>query len=134
MGNIRLVPRLDIKGPNVIKGVRLEGLRVVGDPQEIATSYYEQGADEMIYIDVVASLYGRNHLTEIVRRTAKNIFVPLTVGGGIRSPDDAKTLLRAGDPRAFLLPIVRPRRTRVSEQVFSRIRMNSSYFCIFRMF
>ena len=96
MGNIRLIPRLDIKGPNVIKGVRLEGLRVVGDPQEIATSYYEQGADEMIYIDVVASLYGRNYLTEVVRRTAKNIFVPLTVGGGIRSPDDAKTLLREG--------------------------------------
>ena len=102
MGNIRLIPRLDIKGPNVIKGVRLEGLRVVGDPQEFATFYYEQGADELIYMDVVASLYGRNHLTDIVRRTAKNIFIPMTVGGGIRSKEDAKILLREGADKVAL--------------------------------
>ena len=65
--NVRLIARLDIKGPNLIKGIHLEGLRVIGDPQEFATRYYEQGADELIYMDIVASLYGRNKLTEIVQ-------------------------------------------------------------------
>lgn len=94
--DIRLVARLDIKGPNLIKGVHLEGLRVIGDPQVYARRYYEQGADEIIYIDVVASLYGRSKLTEIVRHTAHDVFVPLTVGGGIRSVEDVTDLLRAG--------------------------------------
>lgn len=94
--NVRLIGRLDIKGPNLIKGVHLEGLRVVGDPGDAARRYYDQGIDELIYIDIVASLYGRNNIEAIVRRTATDIFVPLTVGGGIRSVDDAKTLLRAG--------------------------------------
>lgn len=94
--DIRLVARLDIKGPNLIKGVHLEGLRVIGDPQVYARRYYEQGADEIIYIDAVASLYGRSKLTEIVRHTAHDVFVPLTVGGGIRSVEDVKDLLRAG--------------------------------------
>ena len=94
--NTRLIARLDIKGPNLIKGVHLEGLRVIGDPKSFAQRYYEQGADEIIYIDVVASLYGRSKLTEIVRRTAHDVFVPLTVGGGVRSVDDVKDLLRAG--------------------------------------
>ena len=93
---LRLIARLDIKGPNLIKGVHLEGLRVIGDPQEYARKYYEQGADELIYIDIVASLYGRSKLTEIVRRAAHDVFVPMTVGGGIRSADDVRDLLRAG--------------------------------------
>lgn len=92
----RLIARLDIKGPNLIKGIHLEGLRVIGDPSEFALKYYEQGADELIYMDSVASLYGRNNLTEIVSRAAAEIFVPLTVGGGIRSVDDAREVLRAG--------------------------------------
>ncbi len=96
MANVRLIARLDIKGPNLIKGVQLEGLRVVGDPQEYARRYYDQGADELIYIDIVASLYGRSKLTEIVRHTAHDVFVPLTVGGGVRSTDDVRDLLRAG--------------------------------------
>ena len=96
MPNVRLIARLDVKGPNLIKGVHLEGLRVIGDPQEYASRYYEQGADELIYIDIVASLYGRSKLTEIVRRTAHDVFVPMTVGGGIRSIDDVFDLLRAG--------------------------------------
>jgi len=96
LGNLRLIARLDIKGPNLIKGVHLEGLRVIGDPQEHARRYYETGADELIYMDVVASLYGRNSLTEIVRYTAENVFIPLTVGGGIRSVDDVRTMLRSG--------------------------------------
>jgi cyclase len=94
--NLRLIARLDIKGPNLIKGVHLEGLKVVGDPQAYARRYYDAGADELIYMDVVASLYGRNSLTEIVRRTADEIFIPLTVGGGVRSVGDVDELLRSG--------------------------------------
>ncbi len=94
--NIRIIARLDIKGPNLIKGIHLEGLRVIGSPNEYALRYYLQGADELIYIDCVASLYGRNHLGEIVKAAARDIFVPMTVGGGIRSVEDAKQILRAG--------------------------------------
>ena len=96
MNKIRLIPRLDVKGPNLIKGIHLEGLRVIGNPQEFATWYYNQGADELIYMDIVASLYGRNNLLDIVQRTAQHVFVPMTVGGGIRSTEDVKTILRAG--------------------------------------
>lgn len=94
--NIRIIPRLDIKGQNLIKGVHLEGLKVIGSPQEYATKYYEQGADELIYVDSVASLYGRNHLSEIIQRACENIFIPLTVGGGIRSVTDVRNVLRIG--------------------------------------
>lgn len=96
MRNVRLIARLDIKGPNLIKGIHLEGLRVIGSPAEHALRYYEQGVDELLYMDCVASLYGRNHLGDIVRSAAENIFVPMTVGGGIRSVDDATQILRAG--------------------------------------
>ena len=96
MSNIRLIARLDIKGPNLIKGIHLEGLRVMGSPNEHALRYYLQGADELIYMDCVASLYGRNHLGNIINEAAKDIFVPMTVGGGIRSVDDATEILREG--------------------------------------
>ncbi len=96
MRNVRLIARLDIKGPNLIKGIHLEGLRIIGSPAEHALRYYEQGIDELLYIDCVASLYGRNHLGDIVRSAAENIFVPVTVGGGIRSVEDATQILRAG--------------------------------------
>ena len=94
--NIRLIARLDIKGSNLIKGIHLEGLRIIGSPGEHALRYYLQGVDELIYMDCVASLYGRNHLGDIVRSAAKDIFVPMTVGGGIRSVEDAMQILRAG--------------------------------------
>lgn len=94
--NTRLVARLDIKGPNLIKGVHLEGLRVIGSPNEHALRYYLQGADELIYMDCVASLYGRNHLGDIVSAAARDIFIPMTVGGGIRSVEDATQVLRTG--------------------------------------
>lgn len=93
---IRLIARLDIKGENLIKGVHLEGLRVIGDPHQFALQYYEQGVDELIYMDIVASLYGRSKLVDIVRRTARDVFVPMTVGGGVRSVDDVSDLMRAG--------------------------------------
>ncbi len=92
----RVIPRLDIKGPNLVKGVHLEGLRVLGKPEQFARYYYQHGADELLYMDVVASLYGRNSLLEIIERTAGQIFVPLTVGGGMRSLDDIRDALRAG--------------------------------------
>lgn len=96
MAGIRLIARLDVKGPNLIKSVNLEGLRVIGDPRQYALKYYEQGADEFIYMDCVASLYGRNNLAEIVRHTSEDAFIPMTVGGGIRSVSDVETLLRVG--------------------------------------
>lgn len=96
MNNTRLIARLDIKGPNLIKGIHLEGLRVIGQPNEHAKLYYEQGADELIYIDCVASLYGRNSLGDLVKSAAQEVFIPMTVGGGIRSIDDATHLLRCG--------------------------------------
>lgn len=96
MKYIRIIPRLDIKGPNLVKGIHLEGLRVLGKPEEFAKLYYEQGADELIYQDTVASLYQRNSLTDIITKTAKNIFIPITVGGGLRTLDDINKVLRAG--------------------------------------
>lgn len=74
----------------------MEGLRVLGKPEHFARYYYEHGADELIYMDAVASLYGRNSLLEIVERTAREIFIPLCVGGGLRSVDDIRAVLRAG--------------------------------------
>lgn len=96
MRKTRLIARLDIKGTNLIKGINLEGIRVIGSPSEYASRYYQQGADELIYMDCVASLYGRNSLGDIVKSAAKDIFVPMTVGGGIRSVEDATHLLRCG--------------------------------------
>ncbi len=96
MSRVRVIARLDIKGPNLIKGIHLEGLRVIGDPYDYAKRYYEQGADELIYMDSVASLYNRNNLTEVVERAASGIFIPMTVGGGVRSVDDAMKLFLVG--------------------------------------
>lgn len=92
----RIIPRLDIKGPNLVKGINLEGLRVLGKPEEFAKYYYDNGADELIYQDVVASLYGRNSLYDIISKTAQEIFIPLTVGGGIKNIDDISHILRSG--------------------------------------
>ena len=92
----RIIARLDVKAPNLVKGVHLEGLRIIGDPAEYARRYYEQGADEIMYQDIVASLYQRNSLLDLISRTAHDVFVPITVGGGIRSVDDVKAALRAG--------------------------------------
>ncbi|MEW6719252.1 MAG: imidazole glycerol phosphate synthase cyclase subunit [Thermodesulfobacteriota bacterium] len=92
----RIIPRLDIKGPNLVKGIHLEGLRVLGKPHRFARHYYESGADELIYMDVVASLYGRNSLAQIIEETSREIFIPLTVGGGLRTIEDIRTVLQAG--------------------------------------
>lgn len=102
MLNTRLIPRLDIKGPNLVKGIHLEGLRVLGKPERFARYYYESGADELLFVDVVASLYGRNSLLDIIERTARQTFIPLTVAGGIRSLDDIRRVLRAGADKVAL--------------------------------
>lgn len=96
MSHVRIIARLDIKGPNLIKGVHLEGLRVVGDPHEHALRYYEQGADELLFIDIVASLYQRNNLSDIIKRAADRVYVPITVGGGLRSLDDVSRMMHSG--------------------------------------
>lgn len=93
---VRVIPRLDIKGPNLIKGIQFDGYRVLGAAEQFADHYYRQGADELIYQDSVASLYQRNSLLDMVRRTAERVFVPLTVAGGVDSVAGVRELLRAG--------------------------------------
>jgi cyclase len=102
MKNTRIIARLDIKGPNVVKGVHLEGLRVLGRPEDFAEYYYRQGADELFYMDVVASLYGRNSLLDLVSKTAEQVFIPITVGGGLRTIADIRRVLRAGADKVCL--------------------------------
>jgi len=102
MKTIRIIPRLDIKGPNLVKGIHFEGLRVLGNPNEYANEYYLSLADELMYVDVVASLYNRNSLSNIISQTAKEIFIPITVGGGIRSIDDIKNVLKSGADKISL--------------------------------
>jgi cyclase len=94
--NTRIIARLDIKGADLIKGIHLEGLRKIGEPNQFALKYYEEGIDELILMDCVASLYGRNQILEIIENAVKDIFIPITVGGGIRSIDDVTKILRSG--------------------------------------
>lgn len=96
MKNVRVIARIDVKGSNLVKGIQFEGLRKFGNPNNYSKKYYEQGIDEIIYIDIVASLYERNNLTDIVYKTTEDVFIPITVGGGIRSVEDAKKILRSG--------------------------------------
>lgn len=118
--NIRIIPKLDIKGPNLVKGIHFEGLRVLGKPEDFARYYYENGADELFYMDAVASLYGRNSLLEIVQKSAREIFIPLTVGGGLRSVDDIREVLRAGADKVSLntAAVARPELIREASRAF----------------
>lgn len=93
---VRLIARLDVKGQNLVKGIQYEGLRKLGDPNAFARRYYEQGIDEILYLDTVASLYGRNNLSDIVRRTVEEVYIPVCVGGGLRSVADVRQALAAG--------------------------------------
>jgi len=102
MKTTRIIPRLDIKGPNLVKGIHLEGLRVLGNPADFAKYYYENGADELMFMDVVASLYERNSLHDIISEAAKQKFIPITVGGGLRSISDIKEVLRVGADKVCL--------------------------------
>jgi len=96
MTNIRIIPRLDIKGPNVVKGIQFDGFRVLGSAEMFAEIYYSEGADEVIFQDTVASLYQRDVDLEVVKRVARKLSIPLTVAGGIRTTDNIRNVLRAG--------------------------------------
>lgn len=96
MGRKRIIARLDVKNNYVIKGIHLEGLRKIGDPNELAKNYYNNGIDEIVFMDAVASYYDRNSLNEIIERACNDVFVPITVGGGIRKIDDIYNALSAG--------------------------------------
>ena len=88
----RIIARLDVKGTRLIKGISFEGLRVIGEACEIAQSYALQNIDEIFYADAVASLYGRNSLSELLKKTSKEVFVPITAGGAIRTIEDGKKI------------------------------------------
>lgn len=97
---IRLIARLDVKDEYLVKGIQYEGLRKLGDPHDFAEKYYRQGVDELLYLDTVASLYNRNNLGEILRRTTADVFIPITAGGGLRSVEDVGAVLKAGADKA----------------------------------
>lgn len=94
--NLRFIARLDVKREHLVKGIQLEGLRKLGRPNEFARKYYAHGIDEIVYMDIVASLYERNSILPVIERAAEDIFVPLTVGGGIRSLDNVRDALNVG--------------------------------------
>ncbi len=96
MGKIRVIARLDIKSNHIVKGIQLEGLRKIGNPNEYAKLYYENGIDEILYMDIVASLYNRNNLSDIVFHTTEDVFIPITVGGGLRCIEDVRNILKNG--------------------------------------
>jgi cyclase len=116
----RVIARLDVKGPNLVKGIRLEGLRVIGDPRTFARRYYAAGADEILYVDIVASLYGRNNILEVLRRTAEDVFVPMTVAGGLRSVADVREALRSGADKVAIntAAVANPELIRVVAEAF----------------
>ena len=99
---IRIIPFLDIKNGLLIKGINLEGLRVLGKASNFSDHYYKNGADEICYIDNVATLYGTNNLSKFISETANNIFIPLSVGGGIKTLEDIKKMLSAGADRVCI--------------------------------
>ncbi len=117
---IRIIPRLDIKNNTIVKGIHLEGLRVVGVPAEASLKYYLQGADEILYMDAVASLYERNSLKDIIRKVTENVFVPLTVGGGIRTIEDIREILHSGADKVAIntAAIKRPEFIREASKAF----------------
>lgn len=98
----RVIPCLDVKGGRVVKGVRFENLRDVGDPAELAERYEREGADEIVFLDISATLEERRTMEDVARRTAERLFIPLTIGGGIRTYEDVKRLLRAGADKISL--------------------------------
>ncbi len=92
----RVIPCLDVDAGRVVKGIRFVDIRDAGDPVEMATVYDREGADELVFLDITASFQQRETTTDVVRRTAEQVFIPLTVGGGVRTPEDVRRLLRAG--------------------------------------
>jgi len=138
--NIRIIPKLDIKNKNLVKGINLEGLRVLGDPRKFAETYYIEGADEIIYHDVVASLYQRNNLSSLIKHTSENIFLPMLVGGGIINLDQVEIILKSGADRVFLNTAVLNNPSLINEIVkkygsstlvvsLEFVKSNGKYYC-----
>ena len=98
----RIIARIDVKGENLVKGINLEGLKTLGKPWDFSHYYYKKKIDEIVFFDTVASLYGRNNLFDIVEKASKNIFIPISVGGGVRTLDDIRKLLNAGADKVIL--------------------------------
>jgi imidazole glycerol-phosphate synthase subunit HisF len=96
MNVARVIPCLDVTNGRVVKGINFVGLRDAGDPVELAARYDREGADELVFLDITASSDGRDTMVDVVARTAEQVFIPFTVGGGIRGVDDARRMLRAG--------------------------------------
>src|SRR4051794_18043956 len=117
---VRVIPCLDVDAGRVVKGVNFAGLRDAGDPVELARRYDEQGADELTFLDITASSGGRETTYDVVRRTAEQVFIPLTVGGGVRSVSDVDRLLRAGADkvRVNTAAVQRPELVRESAERF----------------
>ena len=99
---LRLIARLDVKDRYLVKGIQYEGLRKLGDPHDFALDYYRQGIDELLYLDTVASLYGRNNLSGILEQVTRDVFIPITAGGGLRNVEDVGTVLKAGADKAAI--------------------------------
>ena len=138
----RIIAKLEIKGPNLVKGVNLEGLRVLGKPEFFSENYYNNGINELFYQDVVASLYGKNALYETISKTAKKIFIPLIVGGGIRKVSDIYKILRAGadkvsiNSQAFKDPNLIYEAVRIfgKSTIVANVELlkkNNKYFCYY---
>ena len=102
MLSVRIIPCLDVHGGRVVKGVKFEELRDAGDPVAVAAAYEQQGADELVFLDITASSDGRRTMVDVVERTADQVFMPLTVGGGLRSVEDVRTMLNAGADKVSL--------------------------------
>ena len=102
MRNFRFIAKLDIKSDYLVKGIRFEGVKKIGDPNYYSIKYYKDGVDELLYLDTVASLYNRNNLFNILKKATQNIFIPITVGGGIKSLGDVYKILNAGADRVAI--------------------------------
>ena len=139
---LRIIPKLDIKGPNLVKGINFEGLRSLGNPNHYAKIYYAQGADEIIINDVVASLYGRDNLYKILNQASKDVFIPVTAGGGIRNEKDIREVLKSGADKIMVNSSILANPTLINQ--FANIfgssticanieakKINNDYYCYY---
>lgn len=120
MGKFRVIARLDVKNEYVIKGIHLEGLRKMGNPNEMAEKYYLDGADEVLFMDAVASLYERNNLFDIIQKACESVFAPITIGGGVRTIEDIELSLKAGADKVAINTqlIKRPELVKEAARIF----------------
>ncbi len=139
--NLRIIPRLDVKGQNLVKGIHLEGFRALGNVNDYIEKYYLEEADEILLNDVVASLYNRNTLFNLIKKITKKIFIPLIAGGGIKSLEDIEFLLKSGADRVFLNSSIIKNPRLLSDAVkyfgsstiivsIEAIKFKKKYFCL----